>query len=122
MQGGREPGPDHPITIEPSEERIIVRLGDTILAESSNALVLREASYPPVFYIPREEVVMDELVPTDTSTHCPYKGDASYFGVHGGAKDVAWSYEDPFDRMEAIRGHLAFYPDRVEAIETAPKD
>lgn len=121
MQGGREPGPDHPITIEPSDDRVIVRVGDTILAESVNALVLREANYPPVLYIPREEVVMDLLEPTATSTHCPYKGDASYFDLRGGRTDVAWSYEDPFDRMAVIRGHLAFYPDRVDAIETAPK-
>jgi uncharacterized protein (DUF427 family) len=121
MQGGREPGPDHPITIEPADELVTVRAGVTILAESANALVLREASYPPVLYIPREEVVMDALSPTATSTHCPYKGDASYFGVRGGRQDVAWSYEDPFERMGAIRGHLAFYPDRVDAIETAPK-
>lgn len=91
MQGGKEPGPDHPITIEPAGQRVTVRVGDTILVESVNALVLREASYPPVLYIPREEVAMDELVPTDTATHCPYKGDASYFGVRGGTSDVACS-------------------------------
>jgi uncharacterized protein (DUF427 family) len=101
-------------------QRVIVRVGVTILAESVNALVLREASYPPVLYIPREEVAMDELVPTGTATHCPYKSDTSYFGVRGGATDVAWPYEDLFDRMNAICGHLAFYPDRVDAIETAP--
>lgn len=123
MQGGREPGPDRPITIEPADRRVIVRIGDTMLAESVNALLLREASYPPVLYIPREEVAMGELEASATSTHCPYKGDASYFSVaDGGAKDVAWSYEDPFDRMAAIRGHLAFYPDRVDEIETAPRD
>ncbi len=121
MQGGREPGPDHPITIEPADKRVIVRVADTILAESVNALVLREANYPPVLYISREEVVMDLLEPTPTSTHCPFKGDASYFGVRDGARDVAWSYEDPFDTMAVIGGYLAFYPDRMNAIETAPK-
>jgi uncharacterized protein (DUF427 family) len=120
MQGGREPGPDHPITIEPAEQRVTVRVGDTILAESINAVVLCEGIYPPVLYIPREEVAIDELVPTDTTTHCPYKGDASYFGVRGGASDVACSYQDPFGRMDAIRGYLAFYPDRADGIETAP--
>jgi uncharacterized protein (DUF427 family) len=121
MQGGRTPGDDHPITIAPAQERVIVRIGNTILAESTNALVLREASYPAVFYIPREEVVMDELSPTTTSTHCPYKGDASYFAARvASGREVAWSYDDPFEAMEGIRGHLAFYPDRVDAIETAP--
>jgi uncharacterized protein (DUF427 family) len=120
MQGGRQPGGDHPITIEPVHERVTVRIGSIILAESSNALVLHEAHYPPVLCIPREEIVMDELVSTATSTHCPYKGDARYLAVRGvGDLDVAWSYEDPFAAMEAIRGHLAFYADRVGAIESA---
>jgi uncharacterized protein (DUF427 family) len=123
MQGGRRPDGDHPISIAPARERVIVRTGDTILAESSNALVLREASYPAVFYIPREEVVMAELTPTATRTHCPYKGDASYFRARaGGATDIAWSYEDPFAAMAEIKGHIAFYPDRVDSIETAPLD
>jgi uncharacterized protein (DUF427 family) len=117
MQGGKQPGPDHPISIEPAGEKVVVRIGDTILAESDNALILREASLPPVVYIPREGVAMDELSPSATRTHCPYKGDASYFSARHGAKDVAWSYEDPFDHMQAIRGHLAFYPDRVDAID-----
>jgi len=123
MQGGKQPGLDHPISVELAEEKIIVRIGDTILAESSNALILREASLPPVFYIPRDEVAMKELSPSATRTHCPYKGDASYFSAQDGAvKDVAWSYEEPFDHMLIIKGYLAFYPDRVDAIETAPRD
>lgn len=123
MQGGKRPGPDHPITVEPAEEKVIVRIGETILAESRNALILREASLPPVFYIPRSDIAMEELSSSDTHTHCPYKGDASYFSARGGAtKDAAWSYEDPFDHMSVIKGRLAFYPDRVDAIETAPRD
>ena len=117
MHGGRQPGPDHPITIVPADARVVVRLGDTILADSAGALELREASYPPVLYVPRADVAMARLTRSDTRTHCPYKGDASYFGVAGGSKDVAWSYEDPFDQMAAIKDHLAFYPDRVDAIE-----
>jgi len=119
MQGGRHPSPDHPISVEPAGQRVTVSLGDIVLAESVNALVLREASYPPVFYIPREEVSMAALVPSTTTSHCPYKGDASYFSVGDGAKDVAWSYEDPFDQLGMIKGHLAFYPERVDTI-TAP--
>ncbi len=119
MEGGKRPGPDHPISVEPAGTRVTVRIGAKVVAESSEALMLREASLPPVFYIPREDVVMEALASSLTSTHCPYKGDASYFSVRDGATDVAWSYEDPFDHMAAIKGHLAFCPERVDAIETA---
>jgi uncharacterized protein (DUF427 family) len=122
MKGGKQPGPDHPISVEPADQKVIVWIGGTIVADSANALVLREASLPPVFYIPRADVVMAVLTPSATSTHCPYKGDASYFSAReGAAKDVAWSYEDPYEHMSMIKGHLAFYADRVDAIETAPR-
>ncbi|ATI79935.1 hypothetical protein A6768_07860 [Sphingobium yanoikuyae] len=120
MQGGKQPGPDHPITLEPTNSKVIVRIGSTIVAESSDALLLRETSHQPVFYIPRSDVMMDCLKRSATRTHCPYKGDASYFSVDGGTKDIAWSYVDPFDHMNAIKAYLAFYPDRVDAIETVP--
>lgn len=122
MQGGKQPSPDHPITVAPADERVIVRIGDTVLAESCNALILLEASLPPVFYIPRADVAMEALMSSPTRTHCPYKGDASYFNARDSvAQDVAWSYEDPFDHMLMIKGHLAFYPDRVDAIEIMPR-
>jgi uncharacterized protein (DUF427 family) len=122
MDGGKQPGPDHPISIELASKRVIVRIGDTALAESSNALVLQEANYPPVFYIPREDVAMAELTTSSTSTHCPYKGEASYFNTRdSGRADIAWSYEDPFEAMARIKGHLAFYSNQVDAIETVPK-
>lgn len=77
---------------------------------------------PLVFYIPRQDVALEQLSPSMTRTHCPYKGEASYFSVRDGAtKDVAWSYEDPFDHMLIIKGHLAFYPDRVDRIEAVPR-
>jgi len=122
MQGGRKPGPDHPITIAPAGERVVVKLDDTVLADSCDALILKEASLNPVYYIPRADVAMSELSPSDTTTHCPYKGDASYFSARSGAvRNVAWSYEDPFDHMLIIKGYLAFYPDRVDAIEATPR-
>lgn len=122
MYGGKQPGVDHPISIERATERVIVRIGDTIFAESANALVLREADYAPVFYIPREDVVISELATSSTGTHCPYKGDASYFSTRrGGRADVAWSYEEPFEAMARIKGHVAFYPNRVDAIDTTPR-
>ena len=116
----KTPGPDHPITIEPAAGRVTVRAGGAIVASSDRALVLREASYPPVLYIPRADVAMDRLQRTDHATHCPYKGDCAYFSVpDAGARgtNAAWSYEAPYPAVAAIAGYVAFYPDRVDAIE-----
>jgi uncharacterized protein (DUF427 family) len=112
----KEPGPAHPITITPHEGTVRVRAGGRVVAESARTLELREASYPPVLYIPREDVAADALTANPRRTHCPYKGEASYFDVAGGSA-AAWSYENPFPAVARIRRHLAFYPDRVEAIE-----
>ena len=117
------PGPDHPISIEPSAERVRVTFNGHVVADSRRALVLREASYKPVFYIPREDTDMALLEPTAHSTHCPYKGDASYYSIRAGdrvAENAIWSYEQPFPAMREIAGHLAFYPNRVDAIEVTP--
>lgn len=113
------PGPDHPITIEAHSARVVVTVAGRVVADSRRALTLREADYPPVHYIPRGDVDMTLLEPTAHATHCPYKGDASYFSILiGGARsvDAAWSYEHPHAAVAAIRDHLAFYPDRVDAI------
>lgn len=114
------PGPDHPITIAPTPQRVRIRLGGEVVAETSRALTLQEASYPPVQYIPREDARMDLLTRTPRSTHCPYKGDASYYSIAAGgrqAENAVWSYEAPYPAMTQIAGYLAFYPDRVDAIE-----
>jgi uncharacterized protein (DUF427 family) len=114
------PGPDHPITITVNPARDRVTLGGAVVADSARALRLQEASYPPAFYIPREDANMALLTRTALSTHCPYKGDASYYTITAGdrtAKDAVWSYETPFPAMAEITGHLAFYPNRVDAIE-----
>lgn len=111
---------DHPITITDNPHRVRVLVGGAIVAESTRALTLREASYPPVIYIPREDVQMGFFEKTERTTRCPHKGDASYFGVmaHGiETPDVAWSYEDPSPGVARIKGHLAFYPNKVDAIE-----
>jgi len=115
--------PQHRIEID--EERIHVRVtrNGVTLAETRRGLNLREGDYPAVVYIPREDVSMDRLRRSELSTHCPFKGDASYFDCAGDTQtppEVAWSYETPFDQMLAIRDHLAFYVDRVE-IETNPE-
>jgi uncharacterized protein (DUF427 family) len=110
------PGPDHPIMITPSKQRVRVRFGGKIIADTTQALTLKEASYPPVYYIPRTDADMSLLKATDRSTHCPYKGDASYFSISAGAgtaDNAVWSYERPFPAMAEIKDHLAFYPDKV---------
>ena len=117
----RIPGPDHPITIEKSAKRVRVSVAGKAVADSADALVLRESSYPPVFYIPRKDVDMSLLERTTNTSHCPYKGDASYYSiVPGGAKSVnaIWSYETPNPAVAQIKEHVAFYPNRVDSIET----
>jgi uncharacterized protein (DUF427 family) len=114
------PGPDHPISIQPTLDRVVVKFAGEVIAESSRALTLREAKYPPVQYIPRGEVRMDRLVKTEHRSHCPYKGDASYFTIKVGdraGENAIWSYEQPFEAVAEIAGHVAFYPDRVDSIE-----
>ncbi|TPG53820.1 DUF427 domain-containing protein [Roseomonas nepalensis] len=116
----KTPGADHPITITPNPRRLRVLLGGEVVAETTRSLTLREASLPPVHYIPREDAAMALFEPSARTTHCPYKGDASYFSLKAGgrrAADAVWSYEAPFPAVSAIAGHLAFYPDRVDAIE-----
>jgi uncharacterized protein (DUF427 family) len=116
----RIPGPDHPITIAPGAGRVIVKLAGRVIADTSASLVLREASYPAVRYIPRHDVDMSVLQRTDQLTYCPYKGDCSYFSIPlGGEKsrNAVWTYEKPHEAVAAIKDYLAFYPDRVDAIE-----
>jgi uncharacterized protein (DUF427 family) len=110
------PGPDHPISIAPNPKRVRVSVGNVVLADTTHALTLKEASYPGVHYIPRADADMTLLARTGRSTHCPYKGDASYFSIKAGDKIIEnsiWSYETPFPAMADIAGHLAFYPDKV---------
>ena len=114
------PGPDHPITIAPNGNRVRVTFGGILIADTMRALTLKEASYPPVQYIPRADAKMDLLTPTANATHCPYKGDANYFSISTGgrtAENAVWSYEKPFPTMAEIKEYLAFYPNRVDKIE-----
>jgi uncharacterized protein (DUF427 family) len=113
------PGPDHPITVTKNPGRVVVRAGGKTIADTHDALILKEASYPAVFYIPRKDADMALLERTDHSTYCPYKGDASYYSIpSAGAKAInaAWSYENPHAAMVEIKDYLAFYPDRVDEI------
>ena len=114
----KEPSAGHPITIEPTKGRVRVRVNGELVADSTAALELREATLPAVQYIPIVDVVQDRLTRTDTSTHCPFKGDASYYSVTTSAgetvKDVIWTYEEPYPAVAAIVGHVAFYPNKAE--------
>ena len=114
------PGPDHLITITPETRRIVVKAGGKTIADTRQALSLKEASYPAVLYIPREDADMSLLARTDHSTYCPYKGDCSYYSIPAGGDrsiNAIWTYETPYDSVSQITGHLAFYPDRVDSIE-----
>ena len=120
----RIPGPDHPITIEHNPKRVVVSIGGTVLADSRDALTLREAGYPAVQYIPRKDVDMTLLERSAHATYCPYKGDCAYFSIPSGgerAVNAVWTYEAPYDAVAAIRDCLAFYPRRVDAIEERPQ-
>lgn len=118
----KTPGPDHPIVITPTAGRVTVRVAGRVVAETQGALSLKEASYPAVQYIPRQDVDMSLLVRTDHTTYCPYKGECSYYSIPAGgdrAVNAVWTYEDAYPAVAAIKGHLAFYPDRVDAIEVS---
>ena len=115
-----KPGPDHPITIEPTAGRVVVTVGGRTIADTKSALTLREAAYPAVQYIPRSDVDMSLLDRSETASYCPYKGDAAYFSIIVGEDrrpDAIWTYEAAYPAVAEIEGHLAFYPDRVDSID-----
>ena len=114
-----KPGPKHPITIQPLGRKVVVHLNGQVIAESENALELKEAQYPTAIYIPRSDANMNMLERSAHNSYCPYKGDASYYSIPaGGAKtqDAVWTYETPFESVTPIKDHLAFYPDKVEIV------
>jgi uncharacterized protein (DUF427 family) len=115
----KKPGPEHKITIEPNPARVVVSVAGRLLADTQNALTLREANYPPVQYIPMTDVDMSLLEATDHTTYCPYKGDCSYYSIPAGGErsvNAVWTYETPFAAVAEIKDHVAFYPDRVDSI------
>jgi uncharacterized protein (DUF427 family) len=119
------PGPEHPITIAHNPKRVVVSVAGRVIADTQDALTLREANYPPAQYIPRKDVDMTLLERTDHTTYCPYKGGCAYFSIPAGGDrsvNAVWTYEAPYEAVEAIKDHLAFYPDRVGAIEEHPGD
>jgi uncharacterized protein (DUF427 family) len=112
-------GPDHPISIEANPSRVVVKVGGKVIANTCDALTLREASYPAVQYIPRRDVDTAALTRSEHTTYCPYKGDASYYSIPAGgdrSRNAVWTYETPFEAMAQIKDYVAFYPDRVDEI------
>jgi uncharacterized protein (DUF427 family) len=112
-------GLEHPISIQRNPARIVVSVAGRVIADTRNALTLREADYPPVQYIPSEDVDLSQLKRTDHVTYCPYKGDCNYYSIPAGGKrsvNAVWTYENPYPAVAQIKGHVAFYPDRVDEI------
>ncbi|MFJ4655790.1 DUF427 domain-containing protein [Nocardia sp. NPDC088792] len=113
------PGPDHPITVEKTGRRVVVRVGETVLADTTGALTLQEANYPAVQYVPLADIDSKVLTASTTQTYCPYKGDASYYTISlpdGELTDAVWFYPEPYDSVADIAGHAAFYTDRVDVV------
>jgi len=116
------PGPDHPITITPARERITVTVAGRRIADTREALTLKEAAYPPVHYIPRKDVDMTQLQRTSHQTYCPYKGECAYYSIPAGGErsvNAVWTYEAPYAAVSEIREYMAFYPERVDSIQIA---
>jgi len=113
-----QPTEQHPITVAPTGRHVTVRVNGELVAETDDALTLQESTYPAVQYIPLSDVNRDLLRPTDTATYCPYKGDASYYSVVTSAGDTVddaiWTYEEPYEAVATIAGHVAFYPNKAE--------
>ena len=117
----KSPGPDHPISVERNPNRVIVSVAGGVIADTREALTLHEAHYPAVHYIPRKDVDMTLLARSDRTTYCPYKGDASYYSIAAAGErliDAVWTYKSPYAAVAGIKDHLAFYPDRVDTVET----
>jgi uncharacterized protein (DUF427 family) len=113
------PGPDHPISIQRNPARVVVSVAGHVIADTRNALTLRESDYSPVQYIPRKDVDFTQLEQTNHATYCPYKGECSYYSVPAGGKksvDAVWTYEDPYPAVAQIKEHVAFYPERLDEI------
>ena len=126
MSANSAPGfrthPNHRIETKPADARVQVTFDGEVVADSDDVVILTEGRYDPVYYFPRRDVRMERLNRTNHRTHCPFKGDASYFTLTGGRteENAVWSYEDPYDEMQVLKERLAFYPDKVDSITTVP--
>jgi len=119
------PGAEHPIEISPNPARVVVMVSGQVIADTVDALILREATYPVVLYIPRKDLHLGMLQRTDRKTYCPYKGDCSYYSIPiGGVKSLnaVWTYEEPYQAVSVIKDYVAFYPDRVDTMQESPRE
>jgi uncharacterized protein (DUF427 family) len=120
MSANSAPGfkqrPDYRIATQPAGVRVQVKFKGDLIADTRDAVELREGDYPAVYYLPRKDVRMDRLVRSSRRTYCPFKGTASYYSLKNGPEDAVWSYEEPYDEMGVIKERLAFYPDKVDSI------
>jgi uncharacterized protein (DUF427 family) len=115
--------PDHRIDTSPASARVRITFNGEVIADTRDAIKLEESGYAPVFYVPRQDVKMEYLTRTGHRTHCPFKGDASYYTLSSGERteqNAVWSYEQPYDEVSVIRERLAFYPNKVDRIESLP--
>lgn len=116
--------PEHRVDLLSETRRVRVTFGGTVIADSSAAIRCEETGHDPVHYLPEKDVRLDLMRPTEHKTHCPFKGDCSYWTVEiegdGGkrqAENAVWGYRAPFDEAQGLAGHYAFYKSRVDAIE-----
>ena len=123
MSANSAPGfkkhPEHRVETKPAYARVRVMFNGEVIADSRDAIRLEESKYTPVYYLPRKDVKMERLTRTTDSTHCPFKGEASYYTLSTDnltVANAAWSYEQPYDEMSVIKERLAFYPDKVDSI------
>jgi uncharacterized protein (DUF427 family) len=113
----KTPGPDHPIAIDRNPNRLVVQVDGVVIADTTSALTMNEAAYPPVHYIPLTDVDTARLRRTESHTYCPYKGEASYYTIVTPARDITdavWTYDEPYTAVDAIAGHVAFYQEQVQ--------
>ncbi|MFG1921994.1 DUF427 domain-containing protein [Cryptosporangium sp. NPDC048952] len=115
-----QPGPDHPITVTPNHNRVIVTVAGKVVADTRNALTLQESTYPPVQYVPLADVDQSLLERSSYESYCPFKGDATYYSIPLGgdkSKDAVWEYNEPYEAVAAIKGHVAFWDGRVDSVD-----
>jgi uncharacterized protein (DUF427 family) len=114
-----QPTAEHPITVKPTGKHVTVRVNGEVVAETDAALTLQESTYPAVQYVPMADVIGSALHRSDTTTYCPFKGDANYYHVTAGGdtvEDVIWTYEQPYPAVGDIAGHVAFYADKADVV------
>ncbi len=116
---GYQRHPDHRITAKPAGVRVQVKLNGDLIADTRDAIAMKEGDYPVVYYFPRKDVKMERLSRSSHQSYCPFKGQASYYSLKDGAENAVWTYEKPYDEMSVIKERLAFYPDKVDSIAVA---